>query len=118
MTFSPPISLPVAVIGATSPLGQHLVARLAAHPWFQLIAVADQHSSRGASSLPYGQVVDWQMAGDELPAVVAALPLLPCHPAAFPGVKLVFSALTTPDEGKIEAACAEAGMAVFSNASK
>ena len=45
---------------------------------------------------------------------MATLPLFPCDPAAFPHVKLVFSALSTPDAGKIEAACAEAGMAVIS----
>lgn len=48
------------------------------------------------------------------PVSLASLLLLPCDPAAFPGVKVVFSTLSTPDARKVEAACAEAGMAVLS----
>jgi aspartate-semialdehyde dehydrogenase len=51
-----------------------------------------------------------------MPASVANLPVLPCRPDAFPGVKIVFSALPGEVAGEIEAECARAGMAVFSNA--
>lgn len=117
MTFRPPVPLPVAVLGATSLLGQHLVAHLAAHPWFDLVAVAESHVSPGSSSLSYARAVEWHWASDTFPTAVAMLPLLPCDPVAFPSVKVVFSTLSTPDAGKREAACAEAGMAVISIAS-
>lgn len=53
-----------------------------------------------------------------MPATLARLPLLRCHPhdLAEVGVKIVFSALPGEVAGEIEAACARAGMAVFSNA--
>ena len=120
MTFRAPVPLPVAVLGATSLLGQHLVARLTTHPWFDLVAVAESsvsdvpHRPSGSSSLSSAHAVEWPWTSDAFTTTVATLPLFPCDPAAFPHVKLVFSALSTPDAGKIEAACAEAGMAVIS----
>src|SRR5437588_9751353 len=51
-----------------------------------------------------------------MPSSVAQLPVVACRPDAFPEVKIVFSALPGEVAGEIEAACARAGMAVFSNA--
>jgi aspartate-semialdehyde dehydrogenase len=108
MSFHPSTPLPVAVLGATSLLGQHLVARLATHPWFKLVAVTEPGMGPGAHATRC-----WYPPASAAPVSCLSLPLLPCDPAAFPGVKIIFSALSTPDASKIEAACAEAGMAVL-----
>src|SRR5579885_1591243 len=104
MSFHPSAPLPVAVLGATSPLGQHLVARLTAHPWFKLVAVAETGMEPGASAARC-----WHPPASGAPVACLSLPLLPYDPTAFPGVKIIFSALSTPDANKVEAACAEAG---------
>lgn len=104
--------LPVAVLGATGLVGQHYVARLAHHPWFELVAVAAGERHEG---LLYKKA-SWRLPGVTPPAV-AALPVLPCSPDALPaGVRLVFSALPAGPARDIEAAFARAGKAVFSNA--
>ncbi|HEY7416981.1 MAG TPA: aspartate-semialdehyde dehydrogenase [Ktedonobacteraceae bacterium] len=106
------IRVPVAVLGATGMVGQRFIELLQNHPWFELVALAasDQHGGR-----PYGEATKWRLAG-EMPASVASLPVLPCHPEAMPEVKLVFSALPAEVAGDIEIAFARAGVAVFSNA--
>ena len=104
--------IPVAVLGATGMVGQRFIELLQGHPWFELVALAasEQHNGR-----PYGEVSRWRLAGD-MPSSVASLPVLPCRPEALAGVKIVFSALPGEVAGEIEAACAQAGLAVFSNA--
>lgn len=104
--------LPVAVLGATGLVGQHYVARLAEHPWFELVALA---ASKKHEGIPYKEV-PWHLSGD-LPPVAAELPLLACRPEALPpGVQIVFSALPAGPARDIEEAFARAGTAVFSNA--
>ncbi len=108
-----PARIPVAVLGATGMVGQRFIELLQGHPWFELVALAasEQHGGRA-----YGEATRWRLPGSEMPASVAHLPVLPCRPEAFPGVKIVFSALPGEVAGEIEAECARAGMAVFSNA--
>jgi aspartate-semialdehyde dehydrogenase len=104
--------IPVAVLGATGMVGQRFIERLQDHPWFELVGLAasDQHRKQ-----PYGQVARWRLSG-EMPASVATLPVVSCHPDELPGVKIVFSALPAEVAGEIEAEFARAGAAVFSNA--
>jgi len=104
--------IPVAVLGATGMVGQRFIELLQGHPWFELVGLgaSEQHRRQ-----PYGQVARWRLLG-EMPASVAALPVLPCQPDEFPGVKVVFSALPAEAASEIEASFAQAGMAVFSNA--
>src|SRR5579885_3416339 len=104
--------IPVAVLGATGMVGQRFIELLLEHPWFELVGLgaSEQHRRQ-----PYGQVARWRLLG-EMPASVAALPVLPCQPDEFPGVKVVFSALPAEVASEIEAAFAAAGVAVFSNA--
>ena len=104
--------IPVAVLGATGMVGQRFIELLQGHPWFELVALAasEQHNRR-----PYGEVSRWRLAGD-MPASVVSLPVLPCRPESLADVKIVFSALPGEVAGEIEAACAQAGLAVFSNA--
>ncbi|RAQ96201.1 aspartate-semialdehyde dehydrogenase [Thermogemmatispora tikiterensis] len=104
--------LPVAVLGATGMVGQRFIELLQGHPWFELVALAasDVHGGR-----PYGEVARWRLGGS-LPEQVARLPVLPCRPEALPEVKIAFSALPAEVAGEVEAAFAQAGVAVFSNA--
>jgi aspartate-semialdehyde dehydrogenase len=106
--------IPVAVLGATGMVGQRFIELLQDHPWFELTALAasEQHGGR-----PYSQVSRWRLSGD-MPAAVAQVPVQPCRPDALSGsgVKIVFSALPGEVAGEVESACAQAGMAVFSNA--
>ena len=107
--------IPVAVLGATGMVGQRFIELLQDHPWFELVALAasDRHYGRA-----YAGVAPWRLPGSEMPASIARLPLVRCQPQelASAGVKIVFSALPGEVAGETEAACARAGMAVFSNA--
>ncbi len=104
--------IPVAVLGATGMVGQRFVELLQGHPWFELVGLAASARHRDQ---PYGQVTRWHLAG-EMPASVAALPVVPCRSDKLPGVKIVFSALPAEVASQIEADFAGAGVAVFSNA--
>ena len=106
--------IPVAVLGATGMVGQRFIELLQGHPWFELVALAasDRHEGR-----PYAQVAQWRLSGSEMPVSAASLPVVSCSPDALPrDVKIAFSALPAEVAGDIEAACAQAGIAVFSNA--
>ena len=105
--------IPVAVLGATGMVGQRFIELLQGHPWFALVAVAASEQRGGRA---YGEVTRWRLPGSEMPTSVAALPVVACRPDALPDVKIVFSALPGEVAGEIEVACAQAGMAVFSNA--
>lgn len=104
--------IPVAVLGATGMVGQRFVQLLHEHPWFELVGLAasEQHRKQ-----PYGQVARWRLGG-EMPASVATLPVVPCHPDELPQARIVFSALPAEAASEIEASFAQAGAAVFSNA--
>ena len=113
MTAQPQTRIPVAVLGATGMVGQRFIELLQEHPWFELVALgaSDRHGGR-----PYGESTTWRLSGSDMPASVAALPVVACQPEAMPGVKIVFSALPGEIAGEIELAFARAGVAVFSNA--
>src|SRR5207249_3168145 len=102
--------IPVAVLGATGMVGQRFIQLLQNHPWFELVALAasEHHAGR-----PYAEATRWRLPGSDMPASVAALPVVACRPEALPGVKIVFSALPGEVAGGVESACATAGMAVF-----
>lgn len=104
--------IPVAVLGATGMVGQRFIELLQEHPWFELIGLgaSEQHRKQ-----PYGQVARWRLLGD-IPASVANLPVVPCHPDELADARIVFSALPAEVAGEIEAEFAQAGAAVFSNA--
>ncbi len=104
--------LPVAVLGATGMVGQRFIELLQGHPWFELVGLAASEQHRRQ---PYGQVARWRL-DSEMPTAVAALPVVSCHPAELPDVKIVFSALPAEVASEIEAEFAQAGVAVFSNA--
>jgi aspartate-semialdehyde dehydrogenase len=105
--------IPVAVLGATGMVGQRFIELLQGHPWFELVALAASEKHGGRA---YGEVARWRLSGSEMPAAVAALPVVSCQPEAMSAVKIVFSALPAEIAGEIEPAFARAGVAVFSNA--
>ena len=106
--------IPVAVLGATGMVGQRFIELLQGHPWFELVALAASEQRGGR---PYGEVAQWRLAGSDMPAQVAGLPVVACKPETLPGdVKMAFSALPAEVAGEVEAEFARAGVAVFSNA--
>ena len=106
--------IPVAVLGATGMVGQRFIELLQGHPWFDLVALAASEQRAGRA---YAEVAQWRLAGSDMPASVASLPVAACRPDTLPDdVKIVFSALPGEVAGEIEANFAQAGMAVFSNA--
>ncbi|RME12172.1 MAG: aspartate-semialdehyde dehydrogenase [Ardenticatenia bacterium] len=103
--------IPVAVLGATGLVGQRLVRRLVDHPWFEVVALTGSARSEGKR---YADVVRWRLPGDP-PPQVADMVVQPSDPAHVPA-KLVFSALPSSIAADIEAAFAQAGAFVSSNA--
>jgi aspartate-semialdehyde dehydrogenase len=101
--------LPVAVLGATGTVGQKFVRLLAAHPWFEVAALAASEQSAGR---PYGEVVRWRES-TPLPDELARLVIARSAPP-LPG-RIVFSALDADVAGPIEQAFARAGAFVVTN---
>ena len=101
----------VAVLGATGTVGQRFISLLAGHPWFKLTALTTSDRSVGKR---YADAVHWHLP-QPMPESVADMILEPTRPDL--GADLCFSALPTDAAAENEAALAEAGHHVFSNAS-
>ena len=105
--------IPVAVLGATGSVGQRFVSLLLQHPWFRLAEVTASERSAGR---PYAEAAQW-LQSEELPGDVAGLRVLPTDPAGAPlESRLLFSALDSSAAEQVEAAYAQAGHFVVSNA--
>lgn len=102
---------PVAVLGATGLVGQHLVRLLARHPWFRLAEVVGSEARVGAR---YGDAVAWA-AGGGVPRPARGLRLL--APGAALSSPVVLSALPAAAAHCREPELAVAGHRVSSNAS-
>lgn len=108
------MTIPVGVLGGTGLVGQRLLARLDDHPWFEVAAVAASDDRVGA---PYGESVTWRI-DEPLPSSVARLTLDAADPGSLSGLPpVVLSALPGSVAAEVEAAFAEAGTLVCSNAS-
>lgn len=105
-----PSRIPVAILGATGTVGQKLVARLADHPWFEVVALA---ASAGSAGRRYGEVVRWRET-TRLPEPIARLIVEPAEPGV--AFELVFSALDGAIAGPIEESFARSGALVVTNA--
>jgi aspartate-semialdehyde dehydrogenase len=103
--------LAVAILGATGLVGQRLIQMLAAHPWFEVRALAASDNSVGKK---YADAVKWRLPGDP-PAFAREMTVHPCEPKF--DTPLVFSALPSDVAGEIEESFANAGCLVSSNAS-
>ncbi len=100
----------VGVLGATGPVGQQFVARLANHPWFRLTWVAASQRSEGKRLAD----IPWQLA-QPLPDEAGQLVVETAEPGRAP--RIVFSALDAAVATNLEPAFAAAGHIVISNAS-
>ncbi len=109
----------VGVLGATGMVGQRYIANLENHPWFEVTYVAASPRSAGKA---YKDAVEnrW-LIGANIPAGVADLIVGDANDveAAVGKCKFVFSALEMDKEAikALEAAYAEKGIPVVSNAS-
>jgi len=105
---------PVVVLGATGAVGERMVARLQAHPWFELVGVAGSPRSVGRC---FADVVgDTDAEGHPWHPEVARLPVLPPKPGQLPQATVAFSALEAGVAGDVERSFAEAGVQVVTNA--
>lgn len=99
----------VGVLGATGLVGQQVIRRLEAHPWFRVtwLGASERSAGRRYGDLP------WLLSG-QVPAGVRDLVV--DTPIAGRPPQLVFSALDAAAAATIEPAFASAGHAVVSNA--
>ncbi len=102
--------LPVAVLGATGPVGQKAITLLENHPLFELVEVA---ASEGSAGQIYGERVQWKNEV-ELPARVAGMKIKSLMDVQS---KYVISALPADIAQEVEPALAARGHIVCSNAS-
>lgn len=103
----------VGVLGATGAVGQRFVEQLSNHPWFNLSTIAASERSAGK---PYEKVVKWRLESP-FPEKIGKLKVVATTPKAMKDVDLVFSALPAEIAIDVEKEFADAGIAVFSNAS-
>ena len=100
----------VGVLGATGMVGQQFMARLAAHPWFELRWLGASERSEGK---PYGEAAPWRLAAP-MPDWLQSMRVEACVPGQAP--KVVFSALDAKAADELEHRFAAAGHIVLSNA--
>lgn len=104
------MSIDVGILGATGAVGQQFIALLTKHPWFRVRWLGASQRSEGK---PYRDATAWRLAA-HLPDDIAALQVDAATPGRAP--RLVFSGLDSSVAGEIEAAFAQAGHFVVSNA--
>jgi aspartate-semialdehyde dehydrogenase len=104
-------SFRVGVLGATGMVGQQILHRLRAHPWFRVTALAASERSAGKC---YAEAASWRIS-EPLPREIGALAVqsldeeLDCD--------FVFSALDSSVAGRAEKDFARRGYPVISNSS-
>ena len=101
----------VAVLGATGTVGQRFISLVAAHPWFDLVALTGSDRSVGKR---YGDSVHWLLPTD-LPEGIADMTVAPTDGEV--DADICFSALPTEAAAEHEAALAKTGHHIFTNAS-
>jgi aspartate-semialdehyde dehydrogenase len=102
--------VPVGVLGATGAVGQRFLQLLEGHPWFEVVELAASDRSAGK---PYAEACTWRLPGP-LPAALAGRVVANCE-GPF-RARILFSGLDSSVAGTVEAALAERGHAVVSNA--
>lgn len=102
--------LPVAILGATGPVGQKVIAMLNDHP---KLYVAELAASDGRAGQVYGHSVEWRES-KPLPEAVSAMKLKAMADVKSP---YVISALPAEVAQEAEPMLAARGQNVFSNAS-
>ena len=102
-----------AILGSSGMIGQRFAHMLLGHPYFQPVAYCASDRSEGKTMAEV-----WRLSDVELDARLAEEVVQATDAAklAKQGVEVVFGGLPSEVAGPIEDACADAGMAVFSNA--
>src|SRR5437867_311522 len=103
-------TIDVGILGATGMVGQQFIALLANHPWFKVAWLGASERSAGK---PYRDAAAWRLPAP-LPDEAARLTVNAAAPGNAP--QLVFSGLDSSVAGEIEAAFAQAGHTIVSNA--
>ncbi len=104
--------IPVAVLGATGPVGQRFISLLDEHPWFKIVALAASDRSVGQ---PYAAACRWVL-DVPMPEYARGMVVVPAVPGSI-DARIAFSALPTDLAKALEPQFAQAGFAVCSNAS-
>ncbi len=102
-----------AILGSSGMIGQRFAHMLSGHPYFDVVAYCASDRSEGRSLADVWRLSDVGLPGDLSETTIAATDV---EALAKEGVEVVFSGLPSDVAGKVEDECAEAGMAVFSNA--
>ena len=108
---------PTVVLGASGLVGQRLQQRLCNHPWFELKAIGGRQESAGYTLEHF----PWRL--DEARPALPSLPVFDILSDSFVKdllelkIEVAFSCLPTDAAERIENVLAQAGIAVFSNAS-
>ena len=102
-----------AILGSSGMIGQRFAHMLNAHPYFDVMAYCASDRSEGKALADVWRLSDVELDGSLGSKVIQATDT---EALAKAGVEVVFSGLPSDVAGSVEDACAEAGMAVFSNA--
>ncbi len=108
---------PTVVLGASGLVGQRMQQRLCNHPWFELKAVGGRQETSGKSL----EQIPWRLK--EMRPSFPPIPVLDLSSDSFIhdllelNIEVAFSCLPSEVAERIEEALAQAGIAVFSNAS-
>jgi aspartate-semialdehyde dehydrogenase len=102
-----------AILGSSGMIGQRFAHMLNAHPYFDVMAYCASDRSEGKTLSEVWRLSDVKL-DDGLGSKV--IESTDAEYLAKAGIEVVFSGLPSDVAGPIEDACAEAGMAVFSNA--
>ncbi len=106
--------IPVAVAGATGAVGQRFIQFLHDHPTFQITALAASDRSAGRA---YRDAANW-ILDTPMPDAIGAQAVVGLEDVlSDPAVRVVFSALPSAAARELEPRYAQAGKAVFTNAS-
>ena len=103
-----------AILGSSGMIGQRFAHMLHGHPYFEVASFCASDRSDGKALADV-----WKLSDVELPDDLAEMTIqaTDADRLAREGVEVVFSGLPSEVAGEVEDACAEDGMAVFSNAS-
>lgn len=107
--------IPVVVLGATGMVGQRALTLLAGHPWFDVVGLTASPRSAGKR---YGDACVWRLEGKRY-AHCEDMVVQPSAPESFAHLEktgIALSALDREAAVTVEAAFAEAGWMVVSNA--
>lgn len=97
MTWPPPGSIKVGVLGATGTVGQRFVLLLSTHPFFKLHALGASSRSAG---IAYKKAVRWKQTSP-IPECARDLVVRPCVAQEFAECAIVFSGLDADVAGDI-----------------